>query len=404
MVGPVAAPRRLAIIATHPIQHFCPQYASLALRDDVQLLVLFHSTQGLTPYHDAEFERVISWKGDLADGFDWVHVPNARTLRTELDRFRPDWVWIYGYRSKVSRYALRWLLRNPHVSCAYVSDSELRHHESNIRRVLKRLILRVIFKRVDAFLTVGNANEEFYRSAGAGNERLVRMHYPIDILEMRRSQGSDGSSNIRESLGIRPNAVVILNVGKLISRKRQANLIECAVRFSPDEAHFILVGSGGDESALREQAGQAANVSLVGFVPPTELPPYYELADIYVHVSSHDPHPLSVSEAINFGCAIVVSRTIGSWGNDDDVRPYQNGFVVDVDDGDALFSAVKLLLESNSLRDRMGRLSLASSRIYQARAHGGFVEELWSRSRTPVRRVTHTRAGLANGDSLHGER
>src|SRR6476660_4869342 len=212
----VASPQRLAIVATHPIQHFCPQYASLACREDVELLVLFHSTQGLTPYHDAEFDRVISWKSDLADGFNWVHVPNAATLDAELDRFRPDWVWIYGYRSKVSRYAIRWLLRNRRVSCAYVSDSELRHHESTIGRALKLSMLRVILKRVDAFLTVGDANEEFYRRAGADNERFVRMHYPIDVAEMG-SPGREETSNIRRTLGIRPSAVVILNVGKLVS-------------------------------------------------------------------------------------------------------------------------------------------------------------------------------------------
>jgi len=381
----LAAPKRLAIVATHPIQHFCPQYVSLAERSDIELLVLFHSTDGLTPYHDAEFDRVISWKTDLADGFDWAHVPDAKSLTSHLDRFRPDWVWIYGYRSKISRYALRWLLQNRRVSCAYVSDSELRHRESGIRRALKLLTLRIIFKRVDAFLTVGDANEEFYRHAGANDDHFVRMHYPIDLAEMNDSPKVNESVNMREHLGIHPDAVVILNVGKLASHKRQANLIECAAKFPPDEAHFILVGSGKDESILREEARHAKNVSIVGFVPTTELPKFYELADVYVQVSALDRHPLSVSEALNFGCAIIVSRTTGSWGNDDDVQPYHNGFVVDVDDPDSLFSAIKILVEFGSLRDRMGKLSLALSQRYQARAHGGFVEELWRHSRTSLR-------------------
>ena len=369
---------RLAIVATHPIQHFCPQYRSLAARDDLDVRVFFHTLRGLEPYYDEGFGRTVQWNSELVNGFEWTHTPDPSAFKDGLAKFNPDWVWVYGYRTIAAKRAFEWLLLHPRVSCAYVSDSELRHHESVWKRRLKMTAMRMLFKRVDAVLSAGDANDEFYIAAGIDRERLVRMHYPIDLDGMRK--GSD-CHELRASLGISPEALVVLNVGKLVGRKRQADLVAAARRFAADEVHFVLVGSGEDAASLHDSARELDNVSFCGFVPPDRLARYYELADIYVHPSDYDPHPLAVSEAASFGCVLIVSDATGSWGADDDVRHLDNGFVVPVGDVSGLEGAIRLLLESGPTRQRMGESSAKASAAHQAAAHGGFVPDMAKLSR-----------------------
>ena len=52
---------RVALIVSHPIQHFCPQYVSFAKNKDVVFKVFFGSALGLKKYYDPNFKKEISW-------------------------------------------------------------------------------------------------------------------------------------------------------------------------------------------------------------------------------------------------------------------------------------------------------------------------------------------------------
>ena len=52
---------RVAIVVSHPIQHFCPQYVSFAKNKNIELKVFFASALGYKKYADANFKKEISW-------------------------------------------------------------------------------------------------------------------------------------------------------------------------------------------------------------------------------------------------------------------------------------------------------------------------------------------------------
>jgi hypothetical protein len=98
---------RLAVVATHPIQHFCPQYCSWARMKNVDLQVFFASDHGLKPYHDRQFDKTIHWEG-LPMDFPHRFLPGATgrkvdgrldspELDEELAKFSPDALLIYGW-------------------------------------------------------------------------------------------------------------------------------------------------------------------------------------------------------------------------------------------------------------------------------------------------------------------
>lgn len=105
---------RLAIVVSHPIQHFCPQYSSWARLDGVDLRVFFASRQGLDTYHDKDFAEPVRWEG-LALDFPHEFLPGAgdRPVTAALDApeaeerlagFRPHAVCVYGYAQPLQAF------------------------------------------------------------------------------------------------------------------------------------------------------------------------------------------------------------------------------------------------------------------------------------------------------------
>lgn len=370
---PVTGPPRVAVVATHPIQHFCPQYQSLSHRNDLTLRVVFWSLRGLDAYEDADFARVVSWDPDMLTGVDFLSASeSAENLTSELDSFDPAWVILYGYRTPAARAAMQWA-KHAKRRVAYISDTEERHREPQWRRWGRRARMRRVFPRVDRFLTVGDANEAFYMACGVPESKLVRMHFPIDPVML---EPHDDLAAVRSTLGVHQDALMVLTVGKLIPRKRQADLIHATRGFDPQELHLVIAGSGPDLEQLEQLGTGRQNLTFTGFVPPSRLRELYSAADVYAHVSDMDPHPLSVSEAAAGSCALLVSDSVGSWGESDDVRPGLTGEVFTTGNVRELEGALTRLAGDRTETLRMGARARSFAEKHQRLAHGGFLDML----------------------------
>jgi hypothetical protein len=177
---------KLAIVVSHPIQHFAPFYRALDAHDEINLVVLFASRIGVEPYFDKAMNTTISWKMDLLGGYEHVFLPEASRITStgplkvnnpsigaELARQKPDAVLIYGYNFITSLRALWWCRRHG-VPAIMISDSELKTHRSGRTKLIKRLLLPGLLRQFSAFLTVGDCNEAYYAHYGVDRARLFR--------------------------------------------------------------------------------------------------------------------------------------------------------------------------------------------------------------------------------------
>lgn len=384
-VSKLAPPRqrtRLAIVVSHPIQHFCPQYASWAALDEIDLRVFFASRAGLSSYHDREFERWLQWDGlrldfphEFLSGTETT-AHDATAVADRLVRFGPDCVCVHGYSQRLARRAIAWA-GAAGAPVLMVGDSELRRHRSWARRAVKSLWLPSILRKVDRFLTIGDANEAYYRWYGVSDERFVRCGLTIDakLYDRVLAERERTRATLRAAHGIPDHHEVLLTVGKFTREKRQKDLVEFSnrVRRLRDDVTVVLAGSGAEEERLRNLAtgSGAGGVVFAGFVQPPTLVRYYCAADVYVHCAAADAHPLAVSEAVYAGLPVVLSDRCGSYGPTDDVRVGLNGCVYPCGDIKALASAISAILEASP--ERRGALSRASGRIgreVQRRARG----------------------------------
>ena len=375
---------RVAVVVSHPIQHFCPQYSSWAQLERVELRVFFASQHGLKAYKDKNFDRVVQWEGlDLNFPHEFLPGAEDRQLGREIDApalknrladFSPQILVVYGYSQALQRRAMAWAT-DADIPLFMIADSELRGRKSRIKRLAKSIILPKILAKVDRFLTVGDANEAYYRQFGVTDERFIRCFFPIDVNKFDAVLHSQQTARarIRARHSIPDDHCVVLCVGKLVPWKRQSDLVDFSNSVSSTEKiTVILAGTGPEEASLRRRAHRqgTGGVVFAGFIPPAELIEYYCASDIYTHCSEHEPHSLAISEAIYCGLPIVVSHRCGSYGPSDDVRVGLNGDVYQCADAAGLRAAITRLARSDERRQSMGVASAEIARLNQRLAHG----------------------------------
>ncbi len=376
---------RIAVIVSHPIQHFVPQYKSWSELNNVDLCVFFASKHGLNTYHDKNFGREIKWEGMQLD-FPHEFLPNAETKKTgknidsselcdRLDVFKPEIIISYGYIQPLQRRGINWAKKH-NVSVCMISDSELHVKRSLLKRIIKKILIPIIYKKVDLFFSVGDSNEAYYRNYGVKDEQLIRTFFPIDRKHYDEVLNNYESvrNKIRKLLNIPNDHKLILTVGKLVNWKRQIDLVKLSnlLQNSNNKITIVLAGTGPDEEYLRSQCKNIGpgGVIFAGFVQPKTLAEYYCASDVYVHASEYEPHSLAISEALYCGKPIVISDRCGSYGPSDDLQNGLNGFMYRVKNIEDLNRKVSYIINNPNVEKQMNEKSFELSRKHQSLAHG----------------------------------
>jgi glycosyltransferase involved in cell wall biosynthesis len=382
---------RVAVVVTHPIQHFCPLYRAVAADGRVDLKVFFASTAGAKAYFDRDFNREVRWQDDLLEGFEHVFLPGAEhvtdltrslgnpSLEAGLDAFDPAAVVAYGFFHGLSRQAYRWGRRRRRRVLS-IADSELRARRSLATRLRKRLTVPFLLRQVDGFLTVGDCNEAYYRHHGARPDQLFRSPFPIDerAIDAVLADRAGHRLRLRERFGAAPGDCVALVVGKLTARKCPDHAVR-ALAWALEQPggaslRLVLAGDGPERPGLEALAARLGRrrVDVAGFVEVSQLLAWYAAVDVLVHPSSQDPHPLVISEAIYAGLPCIVSDRVGSVGPTDDVRPGENGLEYPFGSVEALGRCMVALASDPARRGAMGRRSaeIGAGRRMQASVDG----------------------------------
>ncbi|WP_179333439.1 glycosyltransferase family 4 protein [Winogradskyella costae] len=365
---------KIAIIQTHPIQHFCPQFASYSKLDNVDLDVIFETNKGLESYFDEQFNREIKWDNIDLDSFKYQFL-KGNSIESVLDSLDPDIIIVYGYSQLVQKNAYNWALKFG-KKIFYVSDSTSHRKQNPVIYKVKKTKFKPYFKAIDICLSVGDSNESVYRGYGVPDYKMVRTFFPIDtvIADEKYSKKAELNALIRAKYNISKDTLVISTIGKIEIFKRQEDLIALLSDLESIgiKAHAFICGSGKALEFLQQEAKKLKSntVTFTGFVKPIELLDILCASDLYVHPSSREAHSLSITEAIYFGCPVILSDACGSYGPTDDIRPGKNGFVYPVGDIIALTTRVKQLFENPKLMSEFSKASVEIGRYTQKLAHG----------------------------------
>lgn len=172
------------------------------------------------------------------------------------------------------------------------------------------------------------------------------------------------SESLAERLGLdaarsrRGKAAVVGFVGELRKKKGLRTLLDGYAHVADSvPARLLIVGdvrAGEDRRAFEDFQSSNPNSKVVvtGYLPPSDLPAYFGLMDVFAHPSLRDGLPNAVLEAM--ACArAVVATPVG--GMRDAILDGENGVLVSQDDPNALASSIERLLGDAGLSDRYGR-------------------------------------------------
>jgi glycosyltransferase involved in cell wall biosynthesis len=336
---------RLAVVVSHPIQHFTPLYRAVAAQGQIELKVFFCCEWGSAGYFDPGFKRTLKWDIPLTEGYDHEFLPIRRTPRKlsffevdnpqvmpALEAFQPDVVEVYGYARRTCWRAAAWARRRKRPVLLF-GDANAKAERTVRRGLLKHAVIQSFYRRVDGAISVGDNNAAYHRLYGLPDERTFPGSLPVDRARLLAGEADSQRTRaeLRESLGIPPNAFVVLFCGKLSDIKRPVDLVQAVsgpVRSGPP-LWALIVGDGDKRSAVEEAIARSPlkNAVLAGFVNQSEIPRYYTASDVIAVPSSRDNHPLVVSEGAVFGLPAVVSDAVGCIGAADTARPGVNALV-----------------------------------------------------------------------------
>lgn len=172
-----------------------------------------------------------------------------------------------------------------------------------------------------------------------------------------------------------PAAVRALCVARLIRRKGIDLLVAALTDERCQNVELDIVGTGPAFDELRtacRKAGIESRVDFLGHVDNTDLPRVYRRADIFVLPSRSESCSMALLEAMASGLPVVATR-IG--GTPELVQDGLNGYLVPIEDVDALAIGIGKIAACPNLRRRMGVASreLASSRHSWNRVADGYM-------------------------------
>jgi glycosyltransferase involved in cell wall biosynthesis len=144
---------------------------------------------------------------------------------------------------------------------------------------------------------------------------------------------------------------------QLFPRKGIRFLIEAAAQLKPrfPDLKVVLAGDGFERPELvrlAEGLGLGGDVTFLGWVPNTELPPYYRAAAVSVIPSLEEGFGIPAAEAMGCEVAVVASD---AGGLPEVVENGVTGLVVPRGDSTALAQAIGSLLADPERRRAMGQ-------------------------------------------------
>jgi glycosyltransferase involved in cell wall biosynthesis len=378
-------PVRLAYLVSHPIQYQAPLLRRIAQEPDIDLTVLFGSDFSVRGYKDEGFGVGIQWDVPLLDGYKHEFLPSLRDTSTVsvtspishgiFSRLRGrhgeppfDALWVHGYSTVNAMHGI--LAANAlGIPILLRAESWLRDRtRSGLKLAAKAFFFDILKHLVDATLPIGTLNAAYWTHYLGDDLPQFLMPYAVDnhYFQQRSLAAHSnqlGRKELLAELSLDPTRPIILFASKLQHRKHCDDLLEAYCKLSSAAGeeplpYLLIVGDGEARAELEARAAATgfASIRFCGFRNQSELPRFFDIANVFVLPSRHEPWGLIVNEVMNAGRAVIISDDVGC--QPDLITDGVEGAVYPVRDIPALAAALERVLASPETAAAMGQRAL----------------------------------------------
>ncbi len=213
---------------------------------------------------------------------------------------------------------------------------------------------KINYQSADKIGVMSQSNLDFFKSKKYNTTKFEVLHNWSQIGDNPISK-----NNFRKKLKLE-NKIVFFYGGNIGHAQQMINLINLAKKFKKNSSvHFLFVGQGDEVDLLLEEISKN-KLKNITYLPPVNQNIYFEMLSefdigIFSLHSAHKTHNfpgkllgyMSYSKPI-LGCV--------NPGNDlaDVVNLAKAGIILDSNDSFGLYKAAKILIDSESIRNKMG--------------------------------------------------
>ena len=332
--------KKLAIITSHPIQYNAPLFALLHKRNNISIKVFYTwGEEVLRNKFDPGFGKNIEWDIPLLQGYDYCFVKNSAknkgshhyngienpSLISEIIDWDPAVILVYGWSFKSHLKVLRYYDKK--IPVFFRGDSIPLRQKNLLRKKVRLLFLKWVYKNVDKALYVGTLNKNYFLDAGLGRDQLVLVPHAIDNdrFQANEKEYQIAAEKWKNELHIDLHQAGFLYAGKLDDNKNTELLIEAFKEIGQKNSYLIIAGNGEMEDTLKAKATGFDNIHFLPFQNQSQMPILLRMADVFVLPSKSETWGLAINEAMACSRAIIVSDGCGAAM--DLVKPLINGFI-----------------------------------------------------------------------------
>ncbi len=265
-----------------------------------------------------------------------------RKLWSAMGRFQPDIVHTHHLHELV--YAL------PAAKLRFRPIVHTEHEYFSLQVGRAGALLQRLSNLCAAVTAVNQETADYLKGRlGLPDEKVRTIVNGVDVQRFGSTLAD------RSALGLTGDEVVIGSVARLDPVKNHALLVSAfaKVLLSHPRAVLLLVGDGQERARLERLCGSLNVGEKVRFLGARrDIPQLLAAMDVFALASTAEGLPLSLLEAMAARKAIV-STNVG--GVPAVVRNDETGFLVESRNEDELTAAMGRLVESEDLRDRLGR-------------------------------------------------
>lgn len=297
-----------------------------------------------------------------SERFGYQHFPFRQyalhTLKRELKRFGPDVISAHmaypvGYWLSCMRPVPRYVVTS-HGDDITTFQRGYRQLHGIDRELCQGLNSSV------AAIAISRKAEELMLSVGARPEKIARIPNGVEWDKFQKPAGVD----FRASLGLSPEAQIILSVGRHHPSKAYSTGIQAFARIAGDfpRARYVILGNNSTTlQPLVDELGLTGRVVLHNGLYGEPLMAAWQQSQMLFMSSKEEMFPLVVIEAMAAGLPIISTDVSGSH---DVIATGRNGALVPIGDVETMARALSQFLSDEKLSRECGALNRETAHEY----------------------------------------
>lgn len=232
--------------------------------------------------------------------------------------YYPDVVQLF---QTLPHRSIPWLrqLKNGGISIAYAYTAPAKLPHSFFKRALRLWRIQNVSRLINCIIVSSSEMGRHAQEMGF-HGRIEVIPNGIDLKRFHPNRGDPQCQNLRASMGMNDDSIMIITVGSLIPEKGADLLLEAwtplAKRF-PD-IHLVIIGVQFDPdhphkgryqkkiASLIATSGTSNRIHFTGYVP--NINTYYRACDMFIFPTLKEGMPNVVLEAMASGVPVVLTR------------------------------------------------------------------------------------------------